>query len=428
GIRFMRELLGDPVDAPIRQDFDPCPLRILGVRYYFNNIISALGCRGACEFCATSAFFHYRKVRLISPAELWSIMKRRLTERRYGFIWIFDEDFFDDPDYVRELARLIDREKTLTLDRIHWGAFASVRALSAFTIDELVRMGVQSLWIGIESKFTHLPKRQGRDIVELFDALHAAGITTVGSFIVGWDHHTPENLDEDIAHVVRLNPTFSQISSLMPCPGTRLWKKLEAEKRLRTEGFRWKGFHLYAAMHDHLRLTDQEVFRGVRKTQRLLYEINGPSVLRSFEVYLQGYRWCKNHQDPRIRERTAYHERWCRESRPVLTAVRLFLPTPAVREKVERLRREYLREFGPLGFSSRVKSYLLVLACLVGLVFRKLPRPPKQPPYKRKVYPGIKSFPKPAAAVAGKELEKQAAAPETEKTEPLPVIPGKPAC
>ncbi|MCM8757099.1 MAG: hypothetical protein NC823_01290, partial [Candidatus Omnitrophica bacterium] len=317
-------------------------------------------------------------------------MKRRLIERRYGFVWIFDEDFFDDPSYVRELARLINKDSDLSLDRIHWGAFASVRALSAFSIDELVRMGVQSLWIGIESKFSHLPKRQGRDIGELFDALHAAGITTVGSFIVGWDHHTQQNLEEDIAHVVRLNPTFSQISSLMPCPGTRLWKQLEANKRLKTKGFRWKDFHLYSTMHRHLHLTEEQIYQGVKETLRRLYEINGPSVLRSLEVYLQGYRWCKNHPDNRIRKRAAFHERWCKEIRPVLTAVKIFLPTPPVKKKVERLRQEYLKEFGPLGLAGRFKSYLLVLACALGILGRKLPRAPKQPPYKRYFYRGAK--------------------------------------
>ena len=391
GVRFVRELLGEPTDRPIRQHMPPTWVRVLGVKYAFNNLVAALGCNAGCEFCATSAFFRYRKVQLASPQELWAAMKIYLRERDYGFLWVFDEDFFASEDYAREFGRVVASDPDIKPEEVHWGGFASVRALSKFTAEELARMGVEALWIGIESDMSPLPKRQGKPIQQVFDELHGAGIVTVGSYVVGWDFHTPENISADIDHVVALNPTYSQVSSLMPCPGTRLWKQLRDSGRLRTDGFRWKTFNLYSVMHEHVHMTDEQVHHWVDETQKRLFETNGPTVLRAFEVYLKGVRSLKDNPDPRIQGRVKRLRKWCRLYSLGLLSVKAFAPSRAVREKADRLHREYREVFGAPGPVARVTSVLLLGVAAWLKLRRRLGPSLRQPAFRRTEYHGAVS-------------------------------------
>ena len=368
GVRFMRELVGDPVDAPISENFPQSYFRIMSVKIPFNNLITAVGCRAGCEFCATSAFFKRDKIFLLSPSEFWAALKNYIKRGNVWFTWVFNEDFFADPEYVREFGRIVESDKEVSLDKIVWGGFGSVRALSQYDVEELVRMGVQAVWVGIESKYTNLPKRQGKSIKEIFESLHSAGIMTIGSFIVGWDFHTSETVKEDIEHVVSLNPTFSQISSLMPCPGTKFWDRMLEEKRLRTEDFKWKGFHLYAAVHKHLHMTDDEVRFYVRETQRRLYEENGPSVLRMLEVVLNGYARYRDAPDRRLRERASYFMRQAKVMYPTLLAIRVFAPSEKVRDKVAKIRLRYRREIGHVSPVSWCASFLFLVATVIAKI------------------------------------------------------------
>ncbi len=102
GIEFMRSILGEPLDSPVTQDFPLAYISVFGEKVYFDNLVSALGCRGGCEFCCTSAFYKYKKVRIVEADTLWQLMKKKILadKKDTAFIWIYDEDFFDDPEYV----------------------------------------------------------------------------------------------------------------------------------------------------------------------------------------------------------------------------------------------------------------------------------------------------------------------------------------
>jgi len=246
------------------------------------------------------------------------------------------------------------------MDRISWGGYGSVRSLSKFTPEELAEMGVSAIWIGVESKFSKLPKRKGKDIKEIFSSLHENGIQTVGSFIIGWDFQTSENINEDIEHFVKLNPTFTQISSLMPCPETKLWEKVTKENRLYTENFKWENHHLYSSIHRHSTLKDEEIIDLIKYTQKKLYEENGPSVLRSFQIHLNGYRKFKNSKNEHLKQRSILHRKWCKLMVIVLPAIKKYGPTEKVREKAAEMLQEYRKEFEDLNVKQKIKSSLLI--------------------------------------------------------------------
>ena len=147
GVRFMRRLLGDhPVERPITQyELPYSRYHTPGVRSLslkIPAILVALGCPSACDFCNTSAFYRHRKTYVADPEQTYAFMRHH--QQRLGlepmYVTLFDEDLFLDPEYVRQLGRLIRS------DRKTWGiryiTFGSVKALSAFEVEELKECGV----------------------------------------------------------------------------------------------------------------------------------------------------------------------------------------------------------------------------------------------------------------------------------------------
>jgi radical SAM superfamily enzyme YgiQ (UPF0313 family) len=302
GIRFMRELLGDaPYDRPVTQyTLPPALIRPYGGRHTVAElpaILVSLGCPSACDFCNTSAFFHHKKITVFSPAEIYDCMKhhaRRMGESEVTFI-LFDEDIFLDPAFVRELGRLI-RSDTKTWG-FRWISFGSMKALQAFDARELRECGVEGIWIGVESglsddggnKATYSKRKTEISPPQLFENLRNAGIFTIGSMILGFDFHTPENIARDIQYFVSLRPTLYQIGPIRPCPGTTLYKLMRSEKRVK-DNYGWEDFHLWeAGTHHFTNFTAEEVRYWFDRTHVELKRHNGSPVIQIFEGHLLSY-------------------------------------------------------------------------------------------------------------------------------------------
>jgi hypothetical protein len=64
GVRYVREILGEDPDQPIRQDLPLgaiVPFRKKFLTQEASTLISRLGCSNGCDFCAASAFFQPSK-------------------------------------------------------------------------------------------------------------------------------------------------------------------------------------------------------------------------------------------------------------------------------------------------------------------------------------------------------------------------------
>jgi radical SAM superfamily enzyme YgiQ (UPF0313 family) len=240
GIRFMRQLLHQDVDAPVVQDLPPSaaiPFRFEPLRQVSPVLVSALGCTNRCAFCAASAFFDGKRVQLASPRELFETIKRYLRKHESSTADILDDNFLWDKDYVRELGALIRTDPLCQERDFGYYTFASLAAIAQYGYEELVEHGVRGLLIGVESKFADKLERNTRrkmigiDRSEVFRQLLDHGIYIDGSTILGWDFHTPANIIEDIDYYVSLGCTSDQIVCLVPLPDTQLSSTTAADPR-----------------------------------------------------------------------------------------------------------------------------------------------------------------------------------------------------
>ncbi len=350
GVSFMRHLLDDPEpNRPITQyTLPPAALHPYGFKGLQGNlpaILVSLGCPSACDFCNTSAFFHYKKVSVASPAQVYDFMKHhQRTLKKDNIIFVlFDEDIFLDPPFVRELGRLIRSDKKTWGFR--WISFGSMRALQAFTPTELRECGVCGIWIGVESGLTddnenkadYAKRKTAITPTELFANLRAVGIQTIGSMILGLDFHTKDNIEKDIDFFVSLRPTLYQIGPIRPCPGTKLYKLMTKQGRVKSN-YGWEDFHLWEAnTHTFVNFSADEIRHWFEVIHDRLKMKNGSPVLQMFECRLLAHDTFCNDANPFLRHQAKLERGNIRALYPVMKALQFVAPSPAVAARAKAL-------------------------------------------------------------------------------------------
>ncbi len=355
GIAWMRGFLGEDVSAPIRHPhivsgFD---IRSMGIKLpapagrTAATIIPSVGCPLGCNFCTTSAFFGGKGKFLNfyqTGEELFNVMCEMESAMKVRSFFMMDENFLL---YRRRAMELLDRMKA---KRKAWAlyVFASANAISKYTMRELVELGISWIWMGLESARSGYAKLQGHDTLALSKELHQHGIKLLGSTIVGLEHHTPENIKDEIEHAVSHEMDFHQFMLYTPVPGTPLYKEMQ-EKRLLLDVdlADIHGQHKFNFKHSAISRDDSNRF--LESAFRRDFQRNGPSLYRICRTTLQGWKRYKSDPDPRVRERFEW------EIRSIKTAYsgllwameRQLRPTnETMSQQIRALREEIGCEFG----------------------------------------------------------------------------------
>ncbi len=355
GIAWMREFLGEDASAPIRHPHivSGFGLRAAGIPVPDRpgqtaaTIIPSVGCPMGCNFCTTSAFFGGKGkfVNFFDTGEqLFEVMCEAEATLRTKAFFVMDENFLL---HRKRALALLDRMKK---EGKSWQlyVFSSANALKQYSMTELVELGVSWVWMGLESPHSNYTKLAGTDLLQLTRELRSHGIKVLGSTIVGMEHHTPENIGEEIEHAVSHNTDFHQFMLYTPVPGTPLYAEMEEQGRLLNVDLAdIHGQYMFNFQHSAISREESKKFLDwafLRDFQK-----NGPSLYRICRTTLEGWKRYKNHPDMRIRERFE------REIQPLKTAYsallwamerRLRHTNQAISEQIAVLRKEIARECG----------------------------------------------------------------------------------
>ncbi len=376
GVRWFRRLIGDePAERPITQRFIPAGGNSMrGLEQVFNVrqpvVLAGLGCPNGCEFCVTSAFYQRKKIRVTPPEALYADMKAqvlRCPDPSRTVVFIFDEDLFTDTEYVRELGKLIrsDREM-IELGGIKYFAFGSLRSLSQFTMEELVGNGLATVWIGVESTIDDvvtsehaIAKRECGDVAGFIRGLHEHGIAVTASTILGWDFHTRQNIVADIDAFVALEPVFYQVTPLVPCPGTKLYRRLQEDGRfLPDQDWSFKQYQNDEVMR-RKNFARGELRRYYDLALEKLYQENGPSQLRLAWVALNGYLKFRRSDDPYLQARARANAESLQFLRLILPACAELAPNERVAARAREVEARCREELGDMSEGQRqLASYV----------------------------------------------------------------------
>jgi len=352
GIRWMREHLGQDPDAPIRHPAMRSTERasIFGVPFLdtpASLLVPGVGCVNGCSFCSTSHFFGRSYTPFVESGHaLFETACRVADERGTDDFFVMDENFLKDRKRAMELLEAMEQHQRF----FRFNVFSSAEAITAFGIDNMVRLGVNLVWIGFESQSRQslFAKNSGIEPKKLVRQLRDRGIAVLASGILCMEHHTPENIQSDIDFLVELESDFVQFMLLTPLPVTALYRDQQKRGLLRTELPLQECHGQTKLAYHHPAFTGDEPEMWMKRAFRQDYETNSSSMLRMVETSIRGYEHLSAlpNRDACLETRRRQFAKQARIWRLILPAVEHHAVNERERRRAQKLGRRAQRLFG----------------------------------------------------------------------------------
>lgn len=368
GVAFMRELLGQAPLAAHKHPFIESRLKVFSRTVSYTGMIFAgLGCPNGCDFCSTSHFFRRQHLRLLNTgADVYAVAKRHLDANPDAQFTILDEEFLLNRERALEFRDLVVKSgRPMSIF-----VFASFKALSLYTPEELLEMGVDGVWVGYEGERSGYEKRANtRSPEEIIRGLKANGVTVLASMIVGFDYQTPEIIKAEHKRLMALKPDLCQFMIYNPNPGTPLYDRVKARGLFRREFAEnpehyWKWASGFRSLLEHPAMTGREIEQMQEYCFRQDFRELGPSIYRVAETMLNGYLRHKDSPNPFLRLKAARFAKELRLSYPMYLPGELFAPTLRTRALVHRLKKRVYAALGQPSLAERLLKYGAVAAAL----------------------------------------------------------------
>jgi radical SAM superfamily enzyme YgiQ (UPF0313 family) len=375
GVAFMRRLLGESeIPMPYRHPLIINRLQVFSKQISRTGIVfGGLGCPNGCDFCCTSHFFKRKHIRLLpTGADIYQVVERYLEVDPKLSILILDEDFLLNRRRAMEFRECVLRGgKPLSIF-----VFGSVKALSQYTVTEILEMGIDGMWIGYEGTRSGYAKQSGRPVEELFREFREHGITILASMIVGFPYQTPEIIEQELSGLLALRPVLTQFLIYGPCPGTPFYDEVIREKKLLPEVaedpelFYRRGSGFYS-MVKHPSMTPEQIEGAQKHCYEEDFRTLGPVLYRSVERWLEGYLKLRESPSPYLRAKAERIATDLRKAYPVFLTGRLLGPTAQIRRWIGRLQKQVHAELGSPTLKERIESVAAVgLASWTALTLR----------------------------------------------------------
>jgi radical SAM superfamily enzyme YgiQ (UPF0313 family) len=188
----------------------------------------ARGCAYSCDFCSVN-LLSGGKVLTRDPADVAAEVAG--LDGRYFLLC--DDNIASSGPAFRDFLRLV-----APLGK-KWACQASVDlAADPELLRDMARSGCAAVFIGFESMDRAALSRMGKrakgegEYAEAVRAIKREGMMAMGSFVFGYGPDDALAVEEALAFGIREKLCLAQFNIAFPTPGTRLYRRLEAEKRL----------------------------------------------------------------------------------------------------------------------------------------------------------------------------------------------------
>ncbi|HOX24058.1 MAG TPA: hypothetical protein PLL10_11370, partial [Elusimicrobiales bacterium] len=309
GVGFMRRLLGEPeLEGGFKHPVVVSRLKLFSKQVSATGMIFAgLGCPNGCDFCCTSHFFRRKHIKLLDTGkDVYRVVRRYLDEDPDMQFTILDEDFLLDKKRVADFrAEVLQNGVPLSMF-----AFASIKALSLYTMEELLETGIDGFWIGYEGTRSGYSKQQGRPPAELFEDIRDNGGTILSSMILGFDYQNPEIIRQEFEGLMALRPALTQFLIYGYTYGTPLAERVLKDGLLREEFaadpyLTYKSSTGFTSMIKHPSMPRTEIEYLQKWCFDQDYQRLGPSIYRTLEVWYNGYMKHRGSANPILKAKAA---------------------------------------------------------------------------------------------------------------------------
>jgi hypothetical protein len=372
------------------------------------TILPGVGCQNSCSFCSTSHKFDRKYTAFLKTGrEIFNACLKDEKELGVTDFGMMDENFCKSDIRAKQLLSEMEKEhKTYK-----FSLFSSAEAVTEMGVDFLVRMGVNFLWIGVESKADIFEKTKGIDLHALIADLQNHGITVLASLILFLEHHDKKNIHEEIDWAISMKSDLLQFMQLGLSPGTRIYKEYDENGKL-IRDFPWKKRHGQDTIwFRHPNFTLPESSEYLKNAFRKKYETHGPGILNMAHTAVRGYLNVKKDMETRqaqgltwdpqsrkyIKQRDNKPDQYMKlrlesmrnnaiKFRPALKTMVRYSPNKMSADNGRMIIELFNKTFGPASIKERVMSLIVSTTAFMENFRFKRGVIMRQPPVLRTVY------------------------------------------
>lgn len=211
---------------------DPAPRRVILPRDSFlttTSVIATRGCHNRCGFCYLSTEGLHMPYRMRQVEQVVA----EIAQDGQPYTVFIDNNLGSRPEYLRQLCAALEPLGII------WSAAVTIDVTDdPSLVRDMARSGCTGVFVGFESlnegnladarKRTPAPDDYARRV----ELLHRYGIQVNGSFVLGFDHDTPEVFERTVRWIEANRLECATFHILTPYPGTPLFRQLEAQGRI----------------------------------------------------------------------------------------------------------------------------------------------------------------------------------------------------
>lgn len=255
---------------PVRRDL------IKRSKYFVpNSLVVSRGCPHHCDFCYKDAFYEGGKSFYTTRVDAALQEIEGLPGRHLYFL---DDHLLGNKRFAAELF-----EGMKGMNRVFQSAATVQSILEGDLIEKAAEAGLRSVFIGFETfspenlKASNKCQNLQRDYSSAVKRLHELGIMINGSFVFGLDNDDSDVFRRTVDWGVENAITTATYHILTPYPGTRQFKRLEAEGRILTRD--WSKYDTRTVVYETRGLTAEQLKQGYDWAYKEFYSWN--NILRA---------------------------------------------------------------------------------------------------------------------------------------------------
>jgi radical SAM superfamily enzyme YgiQ (UPF0313 family) len=252
-------------------NLQPATDAISGSRSF--SIMTSRGCPYRCTFCSQSIM--PVKWRARSPENVIAEWRHLVEELGALEIGVLDDSANIRRDRLLQLADLLIANR---LNHVPWIFVNGIRANLA-DYELLLRMkqaGLKRTAFGVETgdpaMIVRIDKRINHDTIrQAFKNARAAGIETIGFFIIGLPGDTRQSMQRTIDFAIEVDPMIANFSMMTPYPGTKVYEEVKQHGRFLMQDWEDYVFFDQKARYELGDLTAELMEEMYRKAYRQFY-------------------------------------------------------------------------------------------------------------------------------------------------------------